>query len=189
MRGRSLARVGRGLLCDLTQPDELDDDGESMKTVAERIEALLNGAGVAYQCLEHAPVFTSEEAAAARGVPLHIGGKSLVMKIGKRFCLLVVSGARKTQGRMIRRHLKAPRLRFATRDELTELTGLEPGCVPPFGHPIFDLPLYLDSSIAQNERIAFSAGDHRRSMILAVGDYLSVAGPEDIFDFSVAREA
>jgi len=49
-------------------------------------------------------------------------------------------------------------LRFASREELLELTGLVPGSVPPFGRPILPFPLYVDTGIAANDRIAFNAG-------------------------------
>ena len=151
-------------------------------TVLHRIEALLGD--TPHTRLIHAPTHTSQEAAAMRGVPLAIGGKSLVMKVGQSFAVFAISGARQLHGRKIQRHLKASRLRFARPEELLALTGLEPGCVPPFGYPIFDLPVYVDASIAANARIAFTPGDHGVSIIMAVSDYRRLANPTDIFDFS-----
>ncbi|MGK0358352.1 MAG: Ala-tRNA(Pro) deacylase [Bradymonadia bacterium] len=152
-----------------------------MVTALARIEALLGE--TPHTRLAHLPTHTSQEAAAIRGVPLAIGGKSLVMKVGQSFAVFAVSGARQLHGRKIQRHLKVSRLRFARPEELLALTSLEPGCVPPFGHPIFDLPLYVDASIAANARIAFTPGDHGASIIMAVSDYLQLAAPTDIFDF------
>lgn len=151
-------------------------------TVLDRILALLGEAP--HRRLDHPPTFTSEEAAAARGLPQAIGGKSLVMKVGGAFALFALSGARTLEGRRIQRHFRASRLRFATRDELFALTGLAPGCVPPFGRPIFDLPLYLDAVSAAQPRIAFSPGDHRVSIVMDTADYLARARPAEIFDFS-----
>lgn len=151
-------------------------------TVHDRIVALL--ADTPYDRVEHPPTFTADEAAAARGLPVEWGGKSLVMKVGADFALFVLSGARKLAGRRIQRHFKASRLRFATREELFDLTSLEPGCVPPFGRPIFDLPLYLDQASADQDRIAFNPGDHGVSMMMQTADYLAVARPVEIFSFS-----
>ena len=159
-----------------------------MSPALPRIEALLTEHGAPYTRTEHAPTYTSDEAAAIRQASVRIGGKSLVIKLGKTFCVFVLSGGRKLHGRMIQRHCKVSRLRFATRAELLELTGLEPGCVPPFGPPIFDLPLYVDSSITANEHIAFNPGDHGVSITMTVADYLRIARPTEIFDFSVPRE-
>ena len=155
-------------------------------SVLSRIETLLTGLPV--QRIEHAPITTSQEAARLRGTPLAIGGKSLVMKVGGVFGVFVISAARQSQGRLVRQHFGASRLRFATRDELLQLTGLTPGCVPPFGRPIFDLPLYVEQSIADNDRIAFSAGSHTTSMVMSVADYLATARPEAVFSFARAGE-
>jgi len=35
-------------------------------------------------------------------------------------------------------------------------SGLVPGSVPPFGRPIVDLDLFVDTSIAENEMIALT---------------------------------
>jgi prolyl-tRNA editing enzyme YbaK/EbsC (Cys-tRNA(Pro) deacylase) len=73
--------------------------------------------------------------------------------------------------------------RFATAEELKQQAGLVPGAVPPFGRPVLPFDLHVDRSIVENDRIAFNAGSLTDSIILAVEDYLSVAGAE-VFDFS-----
>jgi prolyl-tRNA editing enzyme YbaK/EbsC (Cys-tRNA(Pro) deacylase) len=158
----------------------------SAPTVTDRIVALLNAAGVAYTRLEHPVVKTSEEAARTRGTPLEIGGKSLLFKIGKTsdFRLFVVSAARRTDNRPMRRFFGVQKLRFARREELMVHTGLEPGCVPPFGPPVFDVPLYVDTHLAGLEEIAFTAANHRLSIRMKMADYLAVAKPAAVFSFS-----
>lgn len=151
-------------------------------SVRARIEALLQG--IDYSVAHHEATFTAEAAAAIRGTPLEIGGKSLVMKVGDRFAIFVLSGAAVLHGRKIQKHLRVRRLRFASREELLDLTGLTPGCVPPFGAPIFDLPLYVEPSITQNAQIAFNPGEHTCSMLMQTADYLRVAQPADVFCFT-----
>jgi len=67
-------------------------------------------------------------------------------------------------------------LRFATPEELRELTGLAPGAVPPFGS-LFGLPTYCDARLRENERINFNAGDHSISVSLSGMDYFQVENP------------
>ena len=164
--------------------DEKPVAGGSVVTRA--LLGLLDDAGVPYARIAHPPVRTSEDAARLRGTPLEIGGKSLLFKIGKQpdFRLFVLSAARRTDNRPMRHHLGVQKLRFARREELLTHTGLEPGCVPPFGHPLFNLPVYVDASLAAGEEIAFTAADHRLSIRMAMGDYLAVARPAGICDFS-----
>jgi prolyl-tRNA editing enzyme YbaK/EbsC (Cys-tRNA(Pro) deacylase) len=54
--------------------------------------------------------------------------------------------------------------------------------VPPFGEPVLDLPLFVDPSILQNDRVAFNAGSLTDSIVMARADYIGVAKPA-VLDF------
>jgi Ala-tRNA(Pro) deacylase len=153
-------------------------------SVFQQIKTLLDQNAVPYRLVHHQPTRTSEESARARGESTRIGGKALVMKIEDEFRLFVLSAAQKMDSHAMKKHLGVKRTRFATREELLELTGCVPGCVPPFGPPILDLELYLDRSILENERIAFNAGSLTDSIIMRVEDYLRLVNPKEVFEFS-----
>lgn len=154
------------------------------ETVLSRLISLYQQHGTFFRQVKHEPTYTSEEAARARGEDLKIGGKALVMKVNKQFCLFVVPANHKTDSVKIRKHLGSKKLRFASTDELKELTGLVPGSVPPFGEPVLPLALFADERLAQNDRIAFNAGSLTTSHILSMDDYLQLAQPE-LFDFAI----
>ena len=141
-----------------------------------RVENLLKQRGVTYQVLRHAAVFTSQEAAAIRGVALSTGAKALICKADERFVMLVIPADRKLDSKRVRQALKIHALRFATPDELRQLTGLTPGAVPPFGS-LFGLTTYCDARLGENERINFNAGDHSISVSLRYTDYLQAENP------------
>ncbi len=147
-----------------------------MDCVLDRLQAKLSAAGVAYDVLHHAPVFTSEEAAAARGTSLASGAKALVCKADERFVLIVLPADRRLAGKLVRKSANVKSLRFATKDEVERLTGLAPGSIPPFGS-LFDLPTWCDELLAAQSRINFNAGDHAVSINLAYADYLRVEEP------------
>jgi Ala-tRNA(Pro) deacylase len=153
-------------------------------SVFQRIRELLDSRGIDYRVVEHGPTRTSEESAQARGEPLRVGGKALVLSVDGELRLLVLSAATKLDSRAVKRHFGAKKTRFASRDELLERTGLEPGAVPPFGEPILPLPLYVDEALCANERIAFNAGSLIRSIVMPMPDYLATASP-DVFRFAV----
>jgi Ala-tRNA(Pro) deacylase len=157
-----------------------------MSSVHSAIRHLLEEHGVAFREVHHEPTRTSEESARARGEPLAVGGKAVVLKVGDGFKLFVLSAARSLDSAVIKRHFGVRKTRFATPEELHALTGLPPGAVPPFGRPILDFDLYVDRSILQNERIAFNAGSLTDSIIMTVPDYLETARPE-VLDFSRER--
>jgi prolyl-tRNA editing enzyme YbaK/EbsC (Cys-tRNA(Pro) deacylase) len=155
-------------------------------SVAAAILERLHAAGAEFEELAHAEARSAEEAARVRGTPLQIGGKSLVMKLdrGIGFAVLVLGGDHRLDNRALRRHLGLRRYRFASRSELAALTGLTPGCVPPFGRPIFDLPLFVDAATAAREEIVFSLATHTRSVHMATASWLAAADPADVFSFA-----
>ena len=148
---------------------------ESDPNVTARLRAWLDAEGIAYRYLEHAPTRTSEESAVARGEPLEIGAKALLLKADSNLVLVVLSAARKLDSKSVARHLGVKKTRFATTEELLATTGLPPGAVPPFGRPIFDLPLHIDRSVSANEKTAFNAGSLTASIVMATDDYLRLA--------------
>lgn len=150
--------------------------GCATMTVFDRLVALLDHHGVAYDVLRHAPVFTSEEAARVRGTTLASGAKALVCRADDRFVLFVLPGDRRLDGRRVRKATGCRRLRFATQDEMMALTGLAPGSIPPFGQ-LFGLATCCDAALGAEARINFNAGDHAISLSLAYDDYARVERP------------
>ena len=145
-------------------------------SVFERLQQRLQTGGIAFTVLRHEPVYTSEQAAAVRGTPLASGAKALVMKADDGFLMLVLPADRKLDSRKARTSLGVKALRFATREEVEQLTGLQPGSIPPFGS-LFGLRTCCDPDLSANASINFNAGDHGISVHMAYADYLSVEKP------------
>ena len=164
----------------------MDADVPSVASpVHGRIVALLEARNVSYRAVHHEPTTTSEASALARGESIAVGGKAILMKVDAEFRIFVLSAALKIDSKKIKEHFGAKKIRFATAEELMEKTGLVPGSLPPFGPPIFDIPLYVDSSVFANAIVAFNAGSLTDSLIIAVDAYASLAAPV-IFDFAAA---
>jgi Ala-tRNA(Pro) deacylase len=144
--------------------------------VRSRLLTRLQEAGVPFTQREHAAVRTSEEAAAVRGAPLHSGAKALVLKGGDRFLLAVLPADRALDSRALRAVVGSRRIRFASRDELLELTGLTPGAVPPFGS-LFGLETVCDPGLADNRQINFNAGSHSHSVQMSYADWAALEQP------------
>lgn len=145
-------------------------------TVFERVEEKLRQAGVPFTVSRHAPVYTSEEAAAVRGTPLASGAKALVVKAGDSFALLVLPADRKLESKTARATLGVKGIRFASPEEVDRLTGLKPGSIPPFGS-LFGLPTYCDPALGANETINFNAGDHSISVHMTYADFVRAEAP------------
>jgi len=146
-------------------------------SVFSRVQALLEQQEVVFEVLRHEPVYTSEEAARVRGTPLSSGAKALVCKGDDCFVMFVVPADRRLASGPARRAKGWKKLRFASREEVEQLTGLEPGSIPPFGS-LFGLPTLCDQRLGQSALINFNAGDHSISVSMRHDDYLRVEKPE-----------
>src|SRR5260370_25544252 len=137
--------------------------------VFERIEVWLKECNVPSTVLRHEPVYTSEQAAAVRGTALSSGAKALVVKAGERFVLLVLRADRKLDSKKARDAFGVKGLRFASKEEVEQLTGLQPGSIPPFATQC-NLPPDCDPPLAANPSITFIGQDHSTSLQLADED-------------------
>ncbi len=151
--------------------------------VANQIIEILSNRHCWFETFEHAAVRTSEEAAAVRtGYSLEQGAKALIVKAYNnsqdgRFVMIVVPAHLRFDSEKAQQQLATRKLRFATESEVGELTGgVLPGGVPPFGN-LFNLPVYADAKLFENEKIIFNAGDRRFSVALRSDDYKTLANP------------
>ncbi|MGD2108466.1 MAG: YbaK/EbsC family protein [Phycisphaerae bacterium] len=144
--------------------------------VFERLTAALEEAGIEFTHLHHDPVYTSPEAARVRGTPLHSGAKALILSARGAFRFAVMPADLSLNNNAVRKSLGCKRLRFATKDEVLEVTGLTPGSIPPFGS-LFGLETICDPQLADNETIVFNAGSHTDSILMRYEDYFSHEKP------------
>jgi Ala-tRNA(Pro) deacylase len=156
--------------------------------VLDRIRRLLDEQHAVYRVVDHQPTRTSEESAAARGEPLDVGAKALLLKTDDVFRLFILCADLGLDSGAIRKQLGVKKTRFATPEELLELTGLVPGSVPPFGEPVLPFELYADDQIGiRHDRVAFNAGSLTTSIILSAADWQRIAKPQ-LFAFAKAKE-
>lgn len=147
-------------------------------SILDRIREFLDTNGVRYDLREHPAVYTSPEAAAARGCELKQGAKALVLHVDKeRYMLAVISAARQADFEKLRAHLGVKKVRLCTPEEALKVTGCTVGSVPPFGN-VLNLPTYVDPSLSENEIIAFNPGSHTHSILMRYKDYARLVKPE-----------
>lgn len=152
--------------------------------VLERIRELLLRGGVEHREIDHAAASTSEESARVRGEPLFVGAKALLLKTDDMFRLFVLPADRQLDSKRVKQELGVRSVRFATWEELLELTGLVPGSVPPFGEPVLPFELFGDSAVGVfADRVAFNAGSLTTSIVMSAVDWKAVAKPR-LFAFS-----
>jgi prolyl-tRNA editing enzyme YbaK/EbsC (Cys-tRNA(Pro) deacylase) len=141
---------------------------------------------VAFREIRHEATHTSEESARVRGESLAVGAKALLLKTDDVFRLFVMPANLQLDSKKVKQRFNAKSVRFATKEELLELTGLVPGSVPPFGLPLLPFELFGDTAIGVTEdKVAFNAGSLTDSIVMTATDWKAVAKP---VEFGFAKD-
>lgn len=167
------------------QTDVVDDKEylTNSTQVLTSIRSMLDLNNIKYTIIHHVPAGSGKDVAQLRGENLANGGKAMLVTVDGVTSLFVLSAAKRLDTKKVKQRFAAKKVSFASGEELRMLTGLVPGCIPPFGEPILPLKMYLDPSIEENEVICFNAGSLTDSITMAMKDYLSVVNCER-FEFS-----
>jgi Ala-tRNA(Pro) deacylase len=151
-----------------------------MKQEFDELMSLLDKNKIKYKLSEHAPVRTSEEAAAVRGVELKTGVKALVFKVvrkgGTDLILALVRADHKIDSQKLALVADATNAKLASPEEVLQRTGCEIGSVHPFGN-LYGLPVYMDRSIMENHEVNFNAGLHHKSLNIKSEDLVKIVNP------------
>ena len=149
----------------------------SPETVHARLVALLRAEAVEFRLTGHGAVTTSAEAAAVRGAELRSGAKAMLVKRRTGFVLVVLAADRKVDWKLLGPLVGGKGARFATEEELREVTGLSKGAVPPLGL-LFGLRTIFDRSLLEVEAVNFNAGTRTDSITMAREDLIRIGGAE-----------
>lgn len=155
-------------------------------TRSDALLALLDASGLPFTVLDHAEARTAEAAAEARGTPLALGGKSVLMRAERVGDVVVVVGSdRRIDGRALRKALGIQRYRFASPEELLALADLRHGELPAFARPLFEAELVVGEDFLHREGIVFAAASATRSVRMRVGDWVAAARPRIVPPFTL----
>ncbi|MBS3152446.1 deacylase [Candidatus Woesearchaeota archaeon] len=153
-----------------------------MKQDFLKIREFLDSNKVQYEIIEHEPVYTSEDAARVRNADLKIGAKSMVIRSEGKFYNFVLSAAKKIDWLKVKSILHTKSASLASPEEVLNAINCEIGSVPPFGN-LYNIKLYCDPSLLENEEIEFNAGLHTISIRMKSKDWKNLVNPE-IIDFT-----
>ena len=152
-------------------------------SVSNRVKRMLDEQKVGYTHHTHTPAYTAQEVAGAEHVPGLEFAKTVMLTDGNEFVMAVLPATRKIDLPNLRKIVGNEKLRLATEDEFKGLfPNCETGAMAPFGN-LYDLPVYVDRSLKEDEKITFNAGSHQDTIQISFADYERLVEPE-IAEFS-----
>jgi len=154
--------------------------------LSDRLRGFLDSHHAEYSLSAHSHTFTAREVAVAEHLPAREVAKSVVVFGDGEYYMIVLPANRLLDFREARLALGLSQVRLATEEELSKLfPDCELGAMPPMGG-LYNLPVYLDSSLASEDTIAFNAGTHQDAVHMRTADFRRMVRPLVV---PLAREA
>ncbi|HWB82819.1 MAG TPA: YbaK/EbsC family protein [Bryobacteraceae bacterium] len=145
--------------------------------VLEKLRGFLDENRAEYTHTIHSPAFTAREVASAEHMPARTVAKTVVLFGDGGYHMVVVPANKLVDFQEARFELGLNQARLATEEELAKLfPDCELGAMPPIG-PLYQLPVYLDSGLAEEDIITFNGGTHRDVVHMRTEDFLRLVSP------------
>ena len=146
-------------------------------SVPNRILQFLKDNQVAYESHRHPTAYTAQEVAAAEHIPGRKLAKTVIVSADGRLAMVVLPAPYRVDLKALRSCLKAKEGRLAQEDEsAARFPGVATGAMPPLGN-LWDLPVYVDRALEEDEKITFNAGTHEDTLTVAYADFKRLVGP------------
>ena len=100
---------------------------------------------------------TANDAATALGCNVGAIVKSLLFKIGDKFCLCLVSGDKRCSLNKLKKKLDEKDVSMANPEEVKQVTGYTIGGVSPIGH-LVKVKIYMDKNLERFSKVFAAAG-------------------------------
>ncbi len=141
----------------------------------DRALAALDEAGLDYRVIEHGPVGSLAEAAAARGVePADVVKTLVVRRADDDYLFVLVPGDRAISWPKLRTLLGVSRMSMPDAAAAREATGYERGTITPFGS-VRAWPVVADERLGGRE-VTLGAGEHGVAVGLAADAAITALG-------------
>ena len=146
-------------------------------TGRERVEQTLQAHHVQYELFTHPMSFTAQHTAEVEHVSGRRVMKVVVVEAAGKPIMVVVPATHHVDPDKVAAVIGVKHARVADEGEFARLfPDCEIGAMPPFGN-LYGLPVYIDASFVEVDKVVFPAASHAESIALAYRDYARLARP------------
>lgn len=163
----------------MSKSPETKNRGHMVMNCKERLEAYLRENAVSYQSQHHVRAITSQEVAATEHIPGKMFAKTvMVLPAGEeKTVMLVLPAPYHVNPQKAAAALDVSEVRLADEADFADsFPDCEVGAMPPFGN-LYDVPVYVDRTLAEDETIVFRAGTHTDTMSVSYADFERLVEP------------
>jgi len=157
--------------------------------IAKKLRDFLDSHHIKYVTVIHSPAYTAMETAHAAHVRGKEMAKTVIVKLDGSMAMLVLPASYRVYPDLLRDAFGAGTVELASEGEFADrFPGCEPGAMPPFGN-LYDMKVFVDQSLAEDQEIVFNAGTHTELMRMSWLDYEELVKPTlGTFSFKLTPE-
>jgi len=157
-------------------------------SISKRVKRYLEENHVPYTHCTHRLAYTAQEVAAAMHVPGKLMAKAIILKADSKFIMLVLPAVLRIDMQELKQVLPYRKVDLATEQEFASLfPDSDVGAMAPFGN-LYDIPVYVDRVLAEEQDIVFNAGTHVETIRMKFEDFQALVKPTMV-DASVHMHA
>ena len=150
----------------------------------KKLKAFLDENGVKYICIRHSRAFTAQEIAAKAHIPGKEMAKTVIIVVDGKQSMAVLPASYRVDLDRLKELTGASHIAMPTEQRFIDLfPDCEAGAMPPFGN-LYDMDVYVAESLAEDEYIAFNAGNHTEVIQMKYKDFERLVKPR-VMQFSV----
>ena len=142
-----------------------------------KLREFLDSHNIKYLVISHSLAYTAQGVAALA----HVSGKKLaktvIVKIDGILAMAVIPASMHVSLELLKALTGATMVELASEAEFKNVfPDCETGAMPPFGN-LYDMAVYADAMLADNEEITFTAGTHRELVRMQWKDMERLVNP------------
>ena len=144
----------------------------------DRLREILEAEKVDYEVVHHTKDYGARQTAAHTDTPAEEFAKTVFVWLDGKPAMAVVPADRDVALSKLRKATGAGEVSLAHEADAHELcSDCETGAAPPFGN-LYGLPVYVSTSLAEDEKITFNAGTHEAAIRMAWKDFERLVKPQ-----------
>jgi Ala-tRNA(Pro) deacylase len=145
---------------------------------ARALQTFLDNRQVKYVTIRHSPAFTAQEIAASAHIPGKQLAKTVIVKLDGTLAMAVLPASDTVNVERLKAAAGARTVALATEQDFQDrFPECEVGAMPPFGN-LYGLDVWVAARLAEDEQIAFNAGDHTELIRMAYQDFDRLVQPK-----------
>jgi osmotically-inducible protein OsmY/prolyl-tRNA editing enzyme YbaK/EbsC (Cys-tRNA(Pro) deacylase) len=143
----------------------------------DKLAAYLRDNQISYEAQHHSTAYTAQGVASSEHLPGHMVAKVVMAVADGKLVMLVLPADLRADLSKVRTALNARELWLADEPVFARrFPDCDVGAMPPFGN-LYDLPVYVDHTLAHNRTIVFQAGTHTDTIRIRYADFAQLVKP------------